>query len=46
MTFFQWHQRVTDEWLARLHMTPYQAMWFAWIKGIVFGAVACWWLMR
>ena len=46
MTFFQWHQHLTDQWLERLHMTPYQAMWFAWIKGIVFGAAVCWWLMR
>ena len=29
MIFSQWHQRVTDQWLERLHMMPYQAMWFA-----------------
>ena len=45
MTFFDWHRRQTEQWMARLHMTPYQALWFAWFKGIVLGAVACWWLL-
>ena len=45
MTFFDWHRRQTEQWMARLRMTPYQALWFAWFKGIVLGAVACWWLL-
>ena len=45
MTFFDWHRRQTQQWMARLHMTPYQALWFAWFKGIVLGAAVAWWLL-
>lgn len=45
MGFFAWHQRQTDKWMERLHMTPYQALWFAGFKGAVLGAAVCWWLL-
>ena len=45
MGFFEWHQRQTEQWMARLHMTPYQALWLAWFKGLVLGAVVAWWLL-
>ena len=45
MTFFDWHRRQTEQWMERLHMTPYQALWFAWFKGLVLGAAATWWLL-
>jgi hypothetical protein len=45
MTFFDWHRRQTEQWMQRLRMTPYQAMWFAWFKGAVLGAAVSWWLL-
>jgi H+/Cl- antiporter ClcA len=45
MTFFDWHQRQTEQWMERLHMSLYQALWFAWFKGAVLGAAVCWWLL-
>ena len=38
MGFFTWHQRQTEQWIARLGITPYQALWWALGKGIVLGA--------
>ena len=43
--FFNWHQRQTEQLIARLGITPYQALWWAWGKGIVLGAIGYWWLL-
>jgi len=43
---FAWHQRQTEQWVERLRMTPYQALWFAWFKSVALGAAVCWWLLR
>ena len=45
MGFFVWHKRQTEQWMARLRMTSYQALWFAWFKGLVLGAAVVWWLL-
>ena len=45
MGFFTWHQRQTEQWIARLGITPYQALWWAWGKGIVLGAIGYWLLV-
>ena len=45
MGFFTWHQRQTEQWIARLGITPYQALWWGWGKGIVLGAIGYWWLL-
>jgi hypothetical protein len=31
----KWHERRTEWWLNEFGMTQYQAMWFAWFKGIL-----------
>jgi hypothetical protein len=45
MIFLEWHQRQTEQWIERLGITPYQALWWAWAKGVVLGAVGYWWLL-
>jgi len=32
---FKWHERRTEWWLNEFGLTQYQAMWFAWCKGIL-----------
>ena len=43
--FVNWHQRQTEQLIARLGITPYQALWWAWGKGVVLGAIGYWWLL-
>ena len=42
MKFFDWHQRQTEWWLDRLGMTPYAALWFAYVKGAVTTLLVLW----
>ena len=42
MKFFEWHQTQTEWWLNRLGMTPYAALWFAYLKGVVTTIVVLW----
>jgi hypothetical protein len=42
MRFFDWHQRQTEWWLDRLGMTPYAALWFAYLKGVVTTLFVLW----
>ena len=44
MGFFSWHQRQTEQWIARLGITPFQALWWAWTKGFGTGLLVYWWL--
>ena len=44
MGFFSWHQRVTEQWIERLRLSTYQALWWAWLKGVVVGLLLYWWL--
>jgi len=41
---FDWHKRQTERWVARLGLSAYQALWWAWAKGFVFGLLVYWWL--
>ena len=45
MGFFTWHERQTEQWIDRLGITPYQALWWAWGKRVFLGAVGYWWLL-
>ena len=40
--FFDWHQRQTEWWLDRLRMTPYAALWFAYVKAAVTTLLVLW----
>lgn len=31
----KWHERRTEWWLNEFGISQYQAMWFAWCKGIL-----------
>ncbi len=42
MRFFDWHQRQTEWWLDRFGMTPYTALWFAYIKGVITTLLMLW----
>lgn len=42
MKFFDWHQRQTEWWLDRFGMTPYAALWFAYVKGVVTTLLVLW----
>ena len=42
MKFFEWHQRQTEWWLDRFGMTPYAALWFAYVKGAVTTLLVLW----
>ena len=42
MKFFHWHQRQTEWWLDRFGMTPYAALWFAYVKGVVTTLLVLW----
>jgi len=39
-----WHKRYTEQWIARLGITAYQALWWAWLKGFACGLLEYWWL--
>ena len=41
---FDWNKRQTERWVARLGLSAYQALWWAWAKGFVFGLLVYWWL--
>lgn len=42
MDFFGWHKRQTDWWLAKLGMSDYAALWFAYIKGVLTTLIVLW----
>ena len=42
MKLFDWHQRQTEWWLDRLGMTPYDALWFAYVKGALTTLFVLW----
>ena len=37
-----WHENLTNKWIERLDITEYQAMWFAFVKGIVVVFLLSW----
>ena len=39
---WDWHEDLTYKWIERLHMTEYQAMWFAFVKGLVVMLILTW----
>ncbi len=39
---WEWHENLTYKWIERLDITEYQAMWFAWFKGILTVLILQW----
>ncbi len=38
----QWHEDLSYKWIERLDITEYQAMWFAFVKGLITMLVLTW----
>ena len=39
---WDWHENLTYKWIERLQITEYQAMWFAFVKGLVVMLILTW----
>tara|TARA_Y100000004_G_scaffold127243_1_gene143251 strand:- start:245 stop:391 length:147 start_codon:yes stop_codon:yes gene_type:complete len=39
---WNWHEDLTYKWIERLQITEYQAMWFAFVKGLVVMLILTW----
>jgi len=37
-----WHENLTNKWIERLQITEYQAMWFAFVKGLIVMLILTW----
>tara|TARA_R110002072_G_scaffold2426_2_gene20062 strand:+ start:4848 stop:4988 length:141 start_codon:yes stop_codon:yes gene_type:complete len=45
MGFVKWYKGILEKFKQKLHITDYQIMWIAWLKGLIIGGLIVYFYM-